>query len=209
MKTMIRTFWFAAGLFLFAAITTHAQGRYEVTPFVGYETSGSYSVSNSTGVADQLRLNGTTAWGTFLDYNLSENFQAEFFWNRNNTSYDAHLIATGTYAGAYHSNQDQYQFGGLYTLRDSSHKLRPYVAASIGFNHEYNGNDNPNRTALSYSLGGGAKYYVTRHVGLRADARYLPSYATPGVSCDSAYGCFPEHHYLNRGSFTGGVIFHF
>ena len=35
--------------FLLAAIPAHAQARFEVDPFVGYETSASYPVSITTG----------------------------------------------------------------------------------------------------------------------------------------------------------------
>jgi hypothetical protein len=209
MQRKIRTLWFAAGLFMVAAISTPAQGRFEVTPFVGYENTGSYPVSNNTGLVDRLRVNDSVAFGTFLDYNLSENFQTEFMWNRNNTSYSAHDISTDTYFSAYHSVIDQYQFGGLYMLRDSSHRLRPYFAASVGFTHDENGGGNPNRTEFSYSLGGGIKYYATKRLGFRADLRYLPTYGSSGVSCDSFYGCYQDRHYLNRGSFTTGVVFHF
>ena len=209
----------AAAIFLLAAISTQAQGRFEVTPFVGYETTGSYPVSvfTSTGgttiPVDRLRVNDSTAFGAFLDYSLTENFQPEFMWNRNNTSYSAHDVLTGSYFNAYHAEVDQYQFGGLYMLRNSEVKVRPYVAASVGFTHDTNSNGNPNRTEFSYSVGGGVKYYLSRHVGLRGDLRYLPTYGSSSraVYCDPFFGCYNTKvsHYLNRGSFVGGIIFKF
>jgi outer membrane protein with beta-barrel domain len=214
----IRTIWFAAvALFLFAAGSTCAQGRFEIDPFVGYETSGSYPVTTTGGTStspiDRLRVNGATAFGGFIDYSLSENFQPEFMWNRNNTSYDAHDPFTSSYISAYHSVIDQFQFGGLYMFRSSDVKLRPYVAASLGFTHDENSNSTPNRTEFSYSLGGGVKYYASRHIGLRADLRYLPTYGSSSnaLYCDPFFGCYNANvsHYLNRGSFTGGIIFKF
>jgi Outer membrane protein beta-barrel domain len=210
-----RTPWFAAiALFLLAAVSTKAQGRFELTPFVGYETSGSYSINNNnttsgSGLFDTLRVNGSAAFGTFIDYNVTENFQAEFMWNRNNTSFSGHDILTQTYYNLYHSDVDQYQFGGLYMLRGSEHKLRPYIAASVGFTHEENSNGTANNTAFSYSLGGGVKYYVSRHLGFRGDVRYLPTYGNTGVQCDYYYGCYNVRNYLNRASLTGGIVFHF
>jgi hypothetical protein len=214
----ICTMWLAATtLFLFAAVSANAQDRFEVDPFVGYETSASYPVNLSTGSTgdpiDRLRVNDAVAFGTFLDYSLSEHFQAEFMWNRNNTSYSAHDLLTNTYINAYHSIIDQYQFGGLYMFRSSDVKLRPYLAASLGFTHDENGSNTPNRTDFSYSLGGGVKYYATRHIGLRADLRYLPTYGSSSneLYCNPFYGCYYANvsHYLNRGSFTGGIIFKF
>jgi hypothetical protein len=212
----IRTMWLAAvAVFLLAASSTFAQGKFEIDPFVGYETSGSYPVNTTSGGTspiDRLRVNGATDFGGFIDYSLSENFQPEFMWNRNNTSYSAHDPFTQSYIPAYHSVIDQFQFGGLYMFRSSEVKLRPYVAASLGFTHDENGDDTPNRTEFSYSLGGGVKYFATRHIGLRADLRYLPTYGSSSAELYCGpFGCYTANvsHYLNRGSFTGGIIFKF
>jgi hypothetical protein len=213
----ISAMWFAAAVFLIAAGSVKAQQRFEIDPFVGYETSASYPVNQLSGGTgtdpiDRLRVNDAVAFGTFLDYSLTEQFQAEFMWNRNNTSYSAHDAFTNSYVSAYHSIVDQYQFGGLYMFRSSDFRLRPYVAASLGFTHDENGGGTPNRTDFSFSLGGGVKYYVSRHIGLRGDLRYLPTY---GSSSNELYcgpfGCYYANvsHYLNRGSFTGGIIFNF
>ncbi len=213
----IRTFGLAAAaLLLLVAIPAHAQGRFEIDPFVGYETSASYPVTfnnipTGSDPIDRLRVNGATAFGTFLDYRLTENFEPEFMWNRNNTSYDAHDLLTNSYVSAYHSVIDQFQFGGIYMFRNSEVKLRPYVGASVGFTHDSNGSGTPNRTEFSYSLGGGVKYYLTRHIGFRADARYLPTYGSSSNELYCYFGCYygSVSHYLNRGSFTGGLVFTF
>jgi hypothetical protein len=213
----IRLTWFAvAALFLLGAISTNAQGRVELTPFVGYETSASYPVNGLSGPTgtnpiDRLRVNDSLAFGTFLDYSLTENSQLEFMWNRNNTSYSAHDILSNSYISAYHSDIDQYQFGGLYMFRSSAERLRPYLAGSLGFTHDSNSNGTPNRTEFSFSLGGGVKYYLTRHIGLRGDLRYLPTYGSSSNELYCYFGCYYANvsHYLNRGSFTGGIIFKF
>jgi len=210
----MRTMWFTgAALFLLAAISTHAQGRWELTPFVGYETSGSYPVTTTTSTVDQLRLNGSPAYGAFVDYSLTENFQPEFIWNHNNSSYSAHDILTNSYFNAYHSDVDQFQFGGLYMFRSSEAKLRPYGAASVGFTHESNSNGNSDRTVFGWSIGGGVKYELARHIGLRGDIRYMPTYCSSSVGtyCDPFFGCYPAtvHNYLNRADMVGGIIFKF
>ena len=215
----IRSLCFAALLFLLCTISTNAQARFELTPFVGYKTTASYPVSifstagGGTVPIDRLRVNDSAAFGAFFDYSLTENSQAEFMWNRNNTSYSAHDILSQSYFNAYHSDIDQYQFGLLYMFRTSEYKLRPYVAGSVGFTHDLNSNGTANRTEFSYSLGGGVKYYLGRHVGLRGDLRYLPTYGSSsnGAYCDPFFGCYSTRvsHYLNRGSFVGGIIFKF
>jgi hypothetical protein len=206
------------GLFLGSASITRTQEKFEVSPFVGYETSGSYPVSlSSNGTIanpiDRLRANEGISYGTFLDYNLAENFQLEFMWARNNTSYSARLAGTGTYFKAYNSDIDQFQFGGAYTFLDSSHRVRPYFAASVGFTHDWNTGATPNRTEFAYSVGGGVKYYLSRHFGLRGDIRYLPTYGSSsyGFYCNPFGFCYNAKvaNFLNRGNFVGGLIFKF
>jgi len=212
----MRTLWFAAAAsFLLAAISTHAQGRWEVTPFAGYETGGSFPVNSSSSVTtpnpiyDQLQLNGSVAYGAFVDYNLTENFQPEFMWTRNSTSYSAHNILTNNYDFAYNSAVNQFQFGALYMLRSSEVRLRPFVVASVGFTHEFNDNGNPDRTAFGWSIGGGVKYELSRHFGLRGDLRYMPTYGSSSPQCDYYYGCYNSGNYLNRFGAIGGIVIKF
>ncbi len=201
---------------LTASVPAHAQWRdvkkWEISPFVGFETGGSYPVTNSFAV-DRLRVDSGASYGAFVDYSLTDNTQAEFMWNRNNTSFSAHDIATNSYSKAFNSDVDQFELGFLYMLRSSEQKLRPFIDAGIGVTHEFNEGTNPNRTLLSFGLGGGAKYELSRHFSLRGDLRWLPSRAnkTPGVTCDFFGNCFQQNisNYLQRVNFTGGIAFRF
>jgi Outer membrane protein beta-barrel domain len=204
--------------FLLTSLSANAQGRFEATPFVGYETSGSYPINifsntGASGPVDRLQVNGALAYGTFLGFNLTENTQLEFMWNRNNTSFNARDALSGQYFKAFNSDIDQFQFGGLYMFRNSEHRLRPYVAASLGFTHDNNSDGTPNRTEFAYSVGGGVKYYINRHVGLRGDVRYMPTYGSSSYNtyCDPFFGCYSAKsaNFLNRGNFVGGIIFKF
>jgi hypothetical protein len=204
---------FAVGILLLTGISVRAQGRFEITPFGGYETSGSYPLTNNSSISplvDKLQVHDAVSYGTFLDHNLTENFQLEFMWDRNNTSYSGRQILTNTYSKLYNSDVDQFQFGGLYMLRNSSHAIRPYIAASVGFTHDGNDSGVPDTTKFGYSVGGGVKYYATRHLGFRVDTRFMPTYgsSSPG-GCDVFYGCYTAHHFLNRGNFVGGIILRF
>ena len=113
----------------------HDYTKWEVSPFVGYETSGSYPVTNSF-IVDRLRVDSGLSFGTFIDYSLTENSQAEFMWSRNNTSFSERDAATQTYSKAFNSDFDQFSFGGLYMLRNSERKLRPFLAGGMGFSQD-------------------------------------------------------------------------
>jgi len=215
----IWTKWICLFVILFGAVSARAQQRFEVTPFAGYESSASYPVSvfstSGGGVVpiDRLRVDNSVAYGTMLDYNFTENSQFDFMWNRNNTSYDAHNILTNSYFHAYNSDIDQFQFGTLYMFRGSEAKLRPYIVGGVGFTHDSNSNGTPNRTEFSWSIGGGVKYYASRHIGFRSDVRYLPTYGSSSNAtyCDPFFGCYNTHvsNYLNRANIVGGIIFRF
>src|SRR5258708_36189318 len=186
--------------------------KWEVSPFVGFETAGSYPVTNSFTI-DRLRIDGGLSYGTFIDYTLTENSQAEFMWSRNNTSVSERDAATGTYSKAFNSDFDQFSFGFLYMLKNSERKLRPFIAGGIGFSHESNSGVNANHTLLAFNLGGGAKYELSRHFALRGDLRWLPSRAARGPEqlCDQFGNCFVQNvpNYLQRVNFTGGIAFRF
>jgi len=221
----------ALALLLFAeAALAQENRRLEISPFAGYETSGSYPVVSAfgtpgssfsfggpTSTIDRLRVNGNLSFGGFLDYSVLEYLQLEFMYARNQTTYSQHDFVTGLYTEAYDSNIDQYQFGVLVPFLGSGYfherKFVPFVAGGLGFTHESNNNGNPNRTAFAFNLGGGAKYFLTKHFGLRGDLRYLPTYAneTPGYACNFFGNCFyvHNHNFENRGNFSGGIIFRF
>jgi len=215
----LRALWIVAALILlFSAASASAQfarDKWEVTPFVGYETSGSYPLNPQTfGVTvNDLRVDGATSFGTFIDYSLTHNAQAEFMWDRNLTSYSAQILPGEPFFKAYDSTIDQYQFGLLYMLFGDDRRLRPYVAGSLGFTHEFNSGGNPTRTDFSYSLGGGVKYDLGRHLALRGDARYMPTYANSSLAtyCDPFFGCYTAKvsNYQHRGNFVAGIVFKF
>jgi hypothetical protein len=98
-------------------------------------------------------------------------------------------------------------------FRNSEVKLRPYVVGGLGFTHDSNSNSTPNRTEFSWSIGGGVKYYASRHIGFRADVRYLPTYGSSSNAtyCDPFFGCYTTRvsNYLNRANIIGGIIFKF
>jgi outer membrane protein with beta-barrel domain len=211
--------WLLGGLtFLVASMPAKAQygrNRWEVTPFVGYETSGYFPLNptSSTVTVNKLRVNGATSFGSFIGYSVTSNAEFEFMWDRNLTSYSEQPSPGAAYVKAYNSTVDQYQFGVLYTILGSEYKWRPYIAGSVGFTHEFNSGGNPTRLDFSYGLGGGIKYEFSRHVGFRGDARYMPTYANSSLAlfCDPFFGCFTAKvsNYQHRGNFVGGLVFRF
>lgn len=181
----------------------------EITPFAGYETSGSYPLENPIDV-QALRADAASTYGFFFDYPIVQNVQAEFMWTHTNTTYSAATTANpDLFSPAFHTSIDQYQFGGLFHLRDREFALRPYVAGSLGFTHDSNEGGTPNRSAFSLSIGGGLEYQPSRYLGFRADARWMPTYGSSfdATYCDFDGFCYPDtvRNFLQRISLTAGV----
>lgn len=191
------------------------ENKWEVTPFVGYETNGNYPLRPTSSAIDvnNFRLDGSTSFGTFIDYSLTRNAQLEFMWDRNKTQYSVQPLPGDPYTKAFGSDVDQYQWGGLYMLMGDEHRLRPYIAGSVGFTHEFNSGGVSNRTDFSYSIGGGVKYELSRHIALRGDARFMPTYANSSLEtfCDPFFGCYTAKvsNFQNRGNFVAGIVFKF
>ncbi len=196
-----------------AAAQYYGREKWEVTPFVGYETNGSYPLTSSTVTINALRINGAASFGTFIGYSFTPNVEFEFMWDRNLTSYSDQRTPGAAYMKAYNSSVDQYQFGALFTILGEEHKWRPYIAGGLGFTHEFNSGGNPARLDFSYSIGGGVKYALTRHLSFRGDARYMPTYANSSLAtyCDPFYGCYNAKvsNYQHRGNFVGGLAIRF
>lgn len=196
-----------------ASAQYYGREKWEVTPFVGYETNGSYPLSSSTVTVNALRINGAASFGTFIGYSLTPNSQFEFLWDRNQTSYSVQQTQGGSFQKAYNSDVDQFQFGLMYMFLGDEHKWRPYFAGSLGFTHEFNSGGNPTRLDFSYGIGGGAKYTFTRHISFRTDARYMPTYANSGLQtfCDQFGFCYTAKvsQYQHRGNFLAGLAFRF
>ena len=203
----------AAGAPAMAQYGSSRLEKWEFTPFVGYETSGSYPLNSTstTITVNDLRINGATSFGTFIGYSITPNAQFEFMWNRNLTSYSVQPTPGAPYTKAYDSSVDQFQFGALYMFLGDEYKWRPYLAGSLGFTHEFNSGGNPTRLDFSYGIGGGVKYRLTRYLSFRGDARYMPTYANSGLAVYCYFGCFTAKvsQYQHRGNFVAGLAFHF
>ncbi len=157
-------------------------------------------------------MDRSVSFGTFIDYAHSDRLVYEFLWNRSLSAITQHDFTVNQSFKAYNADIDQYQFGVLINLLDPGRKLRPYVAGGVGFTHSNNSNATGD-TAFSFNLGGGAKYYLSRHFGLRADLRLMPTYANSiqGQICDPYYGCYygTQRNFFKRLNAAGGVVFRF
>jgi opacity protein-like surface antigen len=134
---------------------------FEITPFVGFMTGGSFEEPiNGT----ELDVDDDTGLGIFLNLvaDVPER-QYELFYTKQSS------VVEG---GAPLDLDIQYlQIGGTVGYPQSRHVI-PYFGVTVGaarFTPDLPGLDD--ETKVSFSVGGGVRFPITDHIGIRFDAR--------------------------------------
>lgn len=187
---------------------------FELTPFGGSRFGG--VIDLNSGPFNYLTIRSTWDYGGWLDVDVVPHFQAEFLWNHQPTVLSGHEL-TGITPRIGEANLDMYQWGGVLSVLRPESKVQPYFASGLGFTHftahsavlQYLPFDN----RFSFNIGVGVKYFLTRHVGLRLDARYSPTRTTSsiGTFCGPFFACFAARvpNYAQQGQANLGVVFRF
>jgi opacity protein-like surface antigen len=197
---------------LLAVPGAFAQHEIELTPFGGARFGGVIDTPNNVSV-DYLPIKNSWNYGVIADYTIWPQFQAEFEFNHQPTTVDAHIVQTDQTELLSSADIDMFQFGFNFSLKPPDAKLQPFIVGGLGFTHWKADDDLPFSKTFSYNLGLGAKYFFTRHVGLRAEARWSPSRTTSQNEefCDPYFGCgvVPVSSHAEQGQANIGVIFRF
>jgi hypothetical protein len=156
----------------------------EIAPYTGHRYGGSFMDANT--LAD-FEVADAAAYGLVLDFDLEPNKQIEVLLSRQNT----HLSTAGTFTGnpLFDLAIDYYHIGGLYMMPEGE-RVRPFLSGTFGLTRMApNRADLTTENRLSLSLGGGAKIYFGKNLGLRFDVRaiYTALNADAEVFCSG--GC--------------------
>jgi opacity protein-like surface antigen len=217
--------WIGKYLFVFLATTAAAavlapaaqaqQRDIEITPFAGVRWGGYVDLASGPQTYESYRFKDSVNYGGMLDVTLAPdllpNLEGEFMWNRQSTELSS--FVNGEYQDVGSSKLDQYQFGLLYQFGAHESRFHPFIVGGLGFENFRTNGVMPFNNRFAFNLGGGVKYFFTRHVGLRAEVRYSPSQTTSYLAtyCDPYYGCYQatSHNYLQQGQANLGVIIRF
>jgi hypothetical protein len=156
----------------------------EVAPYTGQRYGGSFMDTNTS--AD-FEVADAAAFGLVIDFDLEPNKQIEVLLSRQNT----YLSTTGTFTGnpLFDLTIDYYHIGGLYMMPESD-RVRPFLSGTFGLTRMAPKRaDLTTENRLSLSLGGGAKIFLGKNLGLRFDVRaiYTALNADAEVFCSG--GC--------------------
>jgi opacity protein-like surface antigen len=167
--------------------------RFEFQPFGGYTVSGSIPLVGDDDIKHgSIHVNSSYNGGATFAINLNELDAIEAHWQRQFTEgrlpaemVVTHLSENGT---TFNLKIDQYHCNFLHHYEISVPKALPYVMAGLGATTYYanHGGSSGSRTYFSFSLGGGIKYFVSRHIGFRGEARWSPTLVS---ASDSSFWC--------------------
>ena len=192
-----------------------AQTKVEIAPYVAWRHGS--DISDISGVA--VNLESGTAYGFMVDVSITPNLQVEFVYSNFNTGGTLAVPPglpepgpTGTFAIS--GNVDYYQGGLLYQWDLANPKVKPFIVGTIGAASMRSELVDTSNTNLSFSGGGGVKYFFSDHVGIRAEYRLFSSstnFVGVGGWCDWWGFCytFLSNKYLYQSQFSFALIFGF
>jgi opacity protein-like surface antigen len=201
-------------LFLFSITLAFAQ-NFEITPHIGGQINGGLDLSTS--IFHRIEVGNALNYGLTAGYLVGEHYGIEFQWNKMNADTTAQFNGGGPSSiKVFSLNQNQYMGNFVFHLTDRESHLRPFGFVGLGASSLA-----PDRsgvrgaTRFAFSLGGGAKYNLSKHFGLRGQLKWSPTYITStndGYWCDPIWGgCWVvgNNHYLHEFDVTGGFIIRF
>ena len=169
---------------LAAPIVAHAQ-TVEITPFGGYRVGGGIAEVQGLPVVDD---DGGPSAGVIVDVvfgSPTDGLKVEALFSRERARLDVRrsLLDPPTRVRV---EVDHVQVGGIQDLSDG--RVRPFLAGLFGVTRYAVPGDTEVR--FSIGVGAGAKFFVTRNIGLRLDARgYMTVVSLGGAGVCGGYGC--------------------
>ncbi len=215
---MLRAALVLAAMGVLTAAPAFAQARVEVSGFCGWTISDGVGFdATSIGGAVYTRADPKdgASFGASFGVFITPQAEFEFLWGHRATTLDV----TGT--GPVRSGDmtvDNYHGHFVYNFGGTETAVRPFIFAGLGAT-DYGDAGFPatvvrGSTWFTWSFGAGVKAFPSRHVGVKAMFRAVPTYVKSGGDswwCDPAWGCtlVANAQYVNQFEFSGGVVLRF
>jgi opacity protein-like surface antigen len=205
-------FLLVSAFLVMGVLPSLAQQRFEFQPFVGYKYGGGVDVAGNPLGINRINFDSSIAYGGTATFNAAERLGVEFLWDRQPTNVTGSYNGGGTYPQKIGVKLDQYHGDLLFSVADHGSKLEPFILVGFGATNIHG--EGSSTTKFSFGVGGGVKYFVSKHVGFRVQARYTPTYAytsNGGVWCNWWGYCWvvPNDHFIHQGDVTTGLILRF
>ena len=180
--------------------------KFEITPFTGYMFGGYMNVYQG-----QITIDNAQNYGLSFVYTVpyKQGIQLEVLWLMHQSALNLQKPGEREVNKLFDINTHYIQIGGIYGKRKKN--VMPFGSISFGTTlfspHSVRYSD---EWQFSMTIGAGIKFYLSKHVGLRLQARaLLPFYwGTGSVWCGTG-GCslgYGSTSIMLQGDFTAGLM---
>jgi hypothetical protein len=186
--------------------------RFDFCPFIGYRTSMSFPVDpHVAGMNPRVILEASPSYGVSFGVRLkNEDDLVEIRWARQDSHVHAEDITPLPPSQRVILDQFHGDFSHDYLVQDWASWARPFVMGSVGATY-VSSNTNTNFTRFSFGIGGGIRFYATRHLGFKIQAEWLPVVVNPNAAFICGGGCITHVGGMlsSQGEVLVGPIFRF
>jgi hypothetical protein len=149
------------------------------------------------------------AYGLAVGFRIRNEDLIEFRWTRQDS--DAQVKRSNATLPASLGTTDWFHcdFSHEYVILNHR-EVRPYIVASVGATNIFSGSSYSS-THISVGVGGGVKFFVSRHLGFRMQAEWLPTFISPAQSLPCTAVCVvgAGGTVASQAQVTFGPIIHF
>jgi len=185
--------------------------RFDFTPLIGYRTSMSFSVEpNVSGTNPRVVFDSNPSFGFAFCGHINDEDVIEFRWARQDSHTHTENVPGIVSRQSVTLDQFHGDFTHEYFLDNWRPWARPFVIGSVGATH-LSADSGSSFTRFSFGLGGGVKFFPSRHLGFRVQAEWLPIVVNPNVAFVCGGGCIIHlsSNLANQGEVVVGPIFRF
>jgi hypothetical protein len=163
--------------------------RFDFTPFIGYRTSISFPLEpHVSGTNPGVVVDASPSYGASFGVRLQEDGLVELRWARQDSFIRSQDVSPPIPRQRVLLDQFHGDFSREYTVDEWDPWARPFVLLSVGATHIASTTDS-NFTRFSFGIGGGVRFYPSRHVGFKIQAEWLPVLVDPQVAFICGAGC--------------------
>lgn len=210
MKSIFRFTSIIILLFIFNMDGLRAQGKFELSPLVGYQFGGTLKTYQG-----DLKIDNQMDYGIAASSEVALDTRVEFIWTQMQTHaeykpyYGYEELRT-----EFDVNVNYYQLGGVREFPNGS--IVPFGSFTLGAVQFTPGESNINISefwSFSIALGGGVKIWLSDKIGIRLQGRLLMPLYFQGISLYAGTGGagmgVGAGVPILQGDFLGGLIFAF
>lgn len=195
-----------------------AQGKgIDVTPTVGYRFDGTLSTETGT-LIGSVDVPGSVSFGLTVELPIHPSWNVEVLWSHQESVMRADFYddpPPGIDPEFSDLAVDAIQAGALWQSGRKGDRVRGYLDFLLGATLLHPSNEFSALTRFSTALGGGGKFMLSEHVGLRAGFRWTLAWLgakNAGYAwCSPSWGCYEYYdtNYLSQVDTHLGLVVRF